>query len=180
MREKIWFTYKARIQAHKRLEWMHFHSQCILVWYAVLAVVLAIVTLRHPSILGSDTDVYAAILAVMLLAVSLSVANRDFRGRAMLMRRNYLDLQELYNAMQNPPQVDAAALERYNRLLGEAENHSGVDDILARIFSKGLTSRLPSKGEWAVGVGWMVLRFLVTLLLYVAPVWIALCSVVNE
>lgn len=179
MKEKIWFTYKARIQAHKRLEWMHFHSQCILVWYAVLAAVLAIVTLRHSSVLGTDTDVYAAILAVMLLAVSLSVANRDFRGRAMLMRRNYLDLQELYNSLQDLPQVDTDALGRYNRLLGEAENHSGVDDILARIFSKGLTSRIPSRGEWAVGAGWMALRFLVTLLLYASPVWIALCSVVN-
>ncbi|NNC09875.1 SLATT domain-containing protein, partial [Corallococcus exiguus] len=86
MRDKIWFTYKARIKAHERLERMDFHSQLLLVWYAILSSILAILSIRYPTILGDNTDILGAILSIGLLAISLSVTNRDFRGRAMLMR----------------------------------------------------------------------------------------------
>nr|EKX4035654.1 hypothetical protein [Enterobacter cloacae] len=48
MLDKVWFTYKARIQACHRLEWMDSHSQFILVWYAVLGAALAVVVIRFP------------------------------------------------------------------------------------------------------------------------------------
>ncbi len=75
MHDNIWFTYKARIQAHHRLEWLEKHSQFILVWYAILSAVLSIVTLRFPKVLGDNTDIVAAILSVALLGISLIVSN---------------------------------------------------------------------------------------------------------
>ena len=60
MRDNIWFTYKARINAHHRLEWLEKHSQFILVWYAILSAILSIVTIRFPTVLGSNTDSHAA------------------------------------------------------------------------------------------------------------------------
>ncbi|MCK9753480.1 SLATT domain-containing protein, partial [Pseudomonas syringae pv. syringae] len=98
-KDSVWFTYKARIQAHKRLEWLDFHSQLLLVWYAILSTALGVLTIRHSTILGPDTDVMATILSVALLGISLAVANRDFRGRAMLMRTNYLALQKLHRGL---------------------------------------------------------------------------------
>lgn len=173
MRDNIWFTYKARIQAHKRLERLDLHSQSLLVWYAILGGVLAILSIRYPNLLGGDTDLLAAILSVSLLAISLSVTNRDFRGRAMLMRRNYLDLQKLYNSMPAISAISKDDLDHYHQLLGESENHRGLDDILSRIFSTGLTSRKPSVKEKTLGASWIISIFLVTVLLYIAPVWIA-------
>ena len=174
MRDNIWFTYKARIQAHKRLEWLDLHSQLLLVWYAILGAVLSILTIRYPDVLGCDTDLLAAILSLTLLAISLSVTNRDFRGRAMLMRRNYLDLQKLYTSMSAASAITQDDIDQYNKLLGDSENHKGIDDILSRVFAIGLTSRKPSAKECTFGIFWVAIRFLVTVFLYVVPVWMAI------
>lgn len=40
MKDSVWFTYKARIQANNRLDWLDFHSQMLLVWYAILSATL--------------------------------------------------------------------------------------------------------------------------------------------
>ena len=61
MLNKVWFTYKARIQAHHRLEWMDTHSQFLLVWYAILGAALAVVAIRYPTLLGKNTDIFGAI-----------------------------------------------------------------------------------------------------------------------
>lgn len=92
MKDAVWFTYKARIQAHNRLEWLDFHSQMLLVWYAILSAVLGVLALRYEHVLGPDTDLMATVLSVALLGVSLAVTNRDFRVRAMAVRKNYLQL----------------------------------------------------------------------------------------
>ena len=67
MRDNIWFTYKARINAHHRLEWLEKHSQFILVWYAIFSAVLSVISIRFPKVLGGNTDIIASILSVALL-----------------------------------------------------------------------------------------------------------------
>lgn len=166
MKDNIWFTYKARIKAHERLEWMDFHSQLLLVWYAILSAVLGLFTIRYPAILGKDTDILSATLSIGLLAISLSVANRDFRGRAMLMRRNYQHLHKLYSSIQGNA-LEPTELDSYSDLLRDCENHKTIDDILARIFST--TSRTPSTREYILGYGSIVLRYILTGSLYIAP-----------
>lgn len=180
MKDNVWFTYKARIQAHKRLEWLDFHSQSLLVWYAILSTTLAVLTIRSSTLLGPYTDVMAAILSVALLGVSLSVTNRDFRVRAMLMRNNYLKLQKLLRELSadSAPTADQAA--RYDELLAESENHREIDDRIARVFSRGLTSRTPATFEyWLAGL-WLTVRFLITAALYVLPVIVGLYAWITK
>lgn len=167
MRDNIWFTYKARIRAHKRLEWLQFHSQSLLVWYAFLGAALSVVTVRNPDAFGTDTDVLAAILSIALLALSLLVANRDFRGRAIVMRKNYLDLQKLYNSTRTEPSLDH---DQYDRLLRECENHREIDDIMARVLAHGEISRPPSNYERAIAIKWVVLSKVVLVTFYLAPI----------
>lgn len=173
MKDNIWFTYKARIKAHERLEWMDFHSQLLLVWYAILSATLGILTIRYPDLLGNDTDILSAILSIGLLTISLSVANRDFRGRAMLMRGNYQHLHKLHRTVKGD-QLTSEELESYSNLLKDCENHRSMDDILARIFSANLTSRLPSRREYVIGYGFFIVKYLLTISLYVAPIAAAL------
>ncbi len=172
MKDNVWFTYKARIKAQERLEWMDFHSQNLLVWYAILSAVVATLTIRYPHLLGTDTDLLTTVLSVFLLAISLSVANRDFRGRAMLMRRNYQRLHRLYHTM-NGPSASPAEIETYSNLLRDCENHKSIDDILARISASDLTSRKPSPNELAIGYASLARRYVLTALLYLAPVAVA-------
>ncbi|MEE4742988.1 SLATT domain-containing protein [Pseudomonas alliivorans] len=174
MKDKVWFTYKARIQAHKRLEWLDFHSQMLLVWYAILSTVLAVLAVRYEHVLGPDTDVMATVLSVALLGVSLAVTNRDFRGRAMAMRSNYLQLQKLYNELSVSMPPTPVQTSRYDDLLAESENHNEVDDRIARVFASGLSSRQPTWFESISAIYWLGLRLLLTSLLYALPLAVGL------
>lgn len=176
MKDNVWFTYKARIQAHKRLDWLDFHSQLLLVWYAILGATLGVLTIRYNTLLGQNTDVMATILSVALLGFSLSVTNRDFRVRAMLMRSNYLQLQQLYRELSIVTATTTTHAEKYNALLAESENHRDIDDRIARVVSKGLTSRLPTNFECWHARLWLTLRFVITAGLYALPLIVGLYS----
>lgn len=175
MRDKVWFTYKARIQAHIRLSWLEFNSQLLLVWYAILSAGLAVVTVRYSQALGKDTDILATVLSIGLLGISLAVANRDFRGRSIAMRQNYLELQRLYDRTAPPAAFDNEALQHYHNLLAAVENHSEIDDKLSRIMQAGgLSSRVPSWRERVKAYGYLTLRLALTVLLYMAPIGLLL------
>ncbi|HAM9674464.1 TPA: SLATT domain-containing protein [Escherichia coli] len=169
MHDNIWFTYKARIQAHHRLEWLEKHSQFILVWYAILSAVLSIVTLRFPKALGDNTDVVAAILSVALLGISLIVSNLDFRGRAIAMRRNYIALQRLYFDITTSQQLSLEQKEKYFNLLNEVENHRDIDDKISRVTQVGLKTRIPTQKEKIIVILWILLRIFITAALYILP-----------
>ncbi|WP_283603618.1 SLATT domain-containing protein [Serratia proteamaculans] len=173
--DNIWFTYKARINAHHRLEWLEKHSQFILVWYAILSAVLSIVTLRFPKVLGDNTDILAAILSVALLGISLVVSNLDFRGRAISMRKNYLALQRLYSDTTTEQELTLEQRKKYHELLDEVENHLEIDDKTARAAQVGLTTRIPTNEEKRTVQLWKIKRFIFTFSLYLLPlmlVWI--------
>lgn len=170
MKDNVWFTYKARIQAHKRLEWLDFHSQLLLVWYAVLSAILGILTIKFEKPLGSNTDVIATALSTALLGISLVIANRDFRVRAINMRHNYLELHKLYSEIPCDTTTTIEQNNKYHELLNKSENHREIDDRIARTFTQGLTTRLPTCYEKAFAVSWLLVRFIITVLLYLSPV----------
>lgn len=179
MKDNIWFTYKARIKAHERLEWMDFHSQSLLVWYALLSAALAVVTTRYPTLLGKDTDMLSATLSIGLLAISLSVANRDFRGRAMLMRGNYQELHKLHRSAQSQ-ELTPTELDSYSDLLRDCENHRSIDDILARVFATNLTTRRPSGRERVIGYGAIFAKYFFAAALYAGPFLVAAMYAMGE
>lgn len=170
MKDNVWFTYKARIQAHKRLDWLDFHSQLLLVWYAILSTTLGVLTIRYSTLLGHNTDVMATLLSVALLGFSLAVTNRDFRVRAMLMRSNYLNLQKLHRELPADSAPGTEQANKYDELLAESENHREIDDQTARVFAQGLTSRSPTAFESCYAFLWLTLRFVITAGLYMLPV----------
>lgn len=148
VQDKLWFTFKARIQAHIRLAKNDFHSQALLVWYAIVSAALSIFAIRYPQILGPDTDILSAVMGVALLAISLFVTNQDFRGRAIAMRSNYLALQDLYDSIVITGQATKDDVDKYSALLASSENHKEIDDKRFRVFHNGqLTSRKPTCAE---------------------------------
>ncbi|MDF7702822.1 SLATT domain-containing protein [Enterobacter hormaechei subsp. steigerwaltii] len=170
MRDNIWFTYKARINAHHRLEWLEKHSQFILVWYAILSAILSIVTIRFPTVLGNNTDILAAILSVALLGISLVVSNLDFRGRAIAMRRNYLAMQRIYFASTDDKNLTSEQRNQYHELLDEVENHLDIDDKAARVSQADLETRIPTAKEIREVKNWKIKRFIFTYVFYLLPI----------
>lgn len=182
MNDNIWFTYKARIHAQKRLSRNDLHTQFLLVWYALSSTVLGVVVLRYPTILGANTDLLAAILSVVLLVLSLIVANRDFRGRSLEMRNNYLAMQALYRKANDlslaipQAQIDT----EYEQLLSAVENHEEIDDKCFRVFLTGQLSRPLSARERADVIVYFVRRATVLTLAYLLPVLFTLFALTSK
>lgn len=172
MWDKVWFTYKARIQAQERLSWFDKHSQLLLVWYALLGAVLSVITIRYPEVIGRNTDIFSSVISIFLLVVSLAVTNFDFRGRSISMRENYLALQHLYDSNRINRPACKADIDKYHALLSQVENHKNIDDKVFRVSSsKCLTTRKPSAMEYIEVFTWRAIRVLVVACLYIAPIF---------
>ncbi|MDF5806587.1 hypothetical protein P4238_27180 [Pseudomonas aeruginosa] len=108
------------------------------------------------------------------------MTNRDFRGRSMAMRSNYLQLQNLYNVLDaqnaagNP--ATPAQINQYADLLAECENHREVDDRIARVFASNLSSRHPTGFERKYAYYWLTLRLITTTALYALPLIVGLVA----
>lgn len=168
--DDVWFTFKARIAAELRLKNNDLHSQILLVWYAIVSSAASIVALRYEKFAGPDTDIYTAILSVGLLSISLLVASRDYRGRALQMRANHIALKKFHDELKlgiiDPKQKP----EIYAKLLLECENHTSYDDRYFRVFNRsGLTSRQPTSGDWALTLLVCTGRVTGFLFLYLLP-----------
>ncbi|MDB5956840.1 SLATT domain-containing protein [Ramlibacter sp.] len=172
--DDIWFTYKARIAAEVRLRNDDLHSQVLLVWYAVLSTAGSIIAVRHEKFLGPDTDISLAILSVGLLAISMLVASRDFKGRALMMRANHLALKTLYDELKAGTVPATEKPSRYAKLLQECENHTSYDDRHFRVLNRtGLTSRMPSTSDYLLfGLHWS-LRVAAFGVVYLLPLGLA-------
>jgi SMODS and SLOG-associating 2TM effector domain family 5 len=168
--DDIWFTYKARIAAEVRLKNNDLHSQILLVWYAIVSATAAIVAIRFEKFAGPNTDIYLAGLSIALLAVSMLVTNRDYRGRVLMMRSNHISLKRLYDELRAGTVSSTAKPELYAKLLLECENHSSYDDRFFRVFNQnGLTSRKPTKIEVFLVLVMSGARALAIGSLYLAP-----------
>ncbi len=171
MEDKLWFTYKARIEAEARLRNNDLHSQVLLVWYAVVSAVFSVIAIRYPAFLGQDTDVISAVLSIALLAISMLVANRDFRGRASAMQVNYIAIKKLYEGLKSDTAINLSAVQQqYSELLQSTENHTPYDDRYARIFSaEKLTTRKPTPIEKTLLGLHLFFRVGTATVLYVGP-----------
>ncbi len=175
--DKIWYTYKARIRSSERLNFNNAHSQYLLVWYALVTAALSIITIRYPETLGPNTDISSAIMSVALLVISLLVANVDYRGRAIGMRKNYLELQYLYDTILSHTSLEsptAEMLKKYNDLLSDCENHLSVDDKYWRVMlpkhAALKLTRPPSTREIFDTYTYIVIRVTLLFLLYALPI----------
>jgi hypothetical protein len=154
LKNKVWFTFKARIVAHEMLVFKNNLTQVLLVWYSFLLLTSSIVMIRYPKFFGDDGDIMIAVLSLFVLALSLIVSNRDYRGREKDMRSNYLNLQSLYREIEChcENEIEQKKLSewdaRYQRALEHGENHSTYHDLCQRIRADGLTSRKPTKTDY--------------------------------
>lgn len=170
--DNIWFTRKARIRSSERLLSNDFHSQCVIVYYSAVLVIVSILTLNDNNALNQNSSEILCSLSVALLVVTLFVSSVNFKGRGLAFKQNYIALQSLYEkvSLRNHVALTLQDIERYLELLNNCENHSSLDDLYARVISaKNKTSRVASPCD----VAWLYLnlmfRWFVLLLLYVSP-----------
>lgn len=137
---KIWFTYSARIKAHKRISQNNLFANLLLCLYSLSATICSVAALSNGSFLGRNTSILLIVLSLIIFIFSLLLGSYNFSLRAYLMRDNYIDLQELYNKLEYSDDLDFDSLkkyvEEYSSILRRYENHSSIDDISHRFSTK--------------------------------------------
>jgi hypothetical protein len=179
LRDNIWFTRKAWINAEKRLLNNDLHAQFLLVAYSIYSIALSVIVLKVPMIEADVSSVFSISLSVGILGASLFLATRSFKDRASAFKASYISLQELALrldqidwaiTLKEKKSLYLAATKEYTDILKSTENHSEFDDLYARFTAKNLTTRTLTNLECAWVLLNVGLRLLVLALMYFAPI----------
>ena len=152
-----------------------------MVVYAAYTTCLSVVLLQYePN--PSDKkliDTSMAVLAIILLALSLYLNTKSFKDRAARFKSGYHDLHDIENRLkalllQSPANGGTASYvelsDQYNKALRDIENHAELDDIRSKIVAgAGLTSRRLTKIEVCRYYWWRIWRFVALVLAYSTP-----------
>ena len=178
---KIWFTYSARIKAHKRISQNNLFANLLLCLYSLSATICSVAALSNGSFLGRNTSILLIVLSLIIFIFSLLLGSYNFSLRAYLMRDNYIDLQELYNKLEYSDDLDFDSLkkyvEEYSSILRRYENHSSIDDISHRFSTK--TTRDLTVCEYIYFFIYKTSRFLFYFILFLFPLvlsFFAICE----
>lgn len=176
---KIWFTYSARIKAHKRISQNNLFANLLLCLYSLSATIFSIAALVNESFLGCNTSILLIILSLIIFIFSLLVGSYNFGVRAYLMRDNYIALQGLYNKLEYSGDLDCDSLkkylEEYSSILNRYENHSSIDDISHRFSTE--TTRPLTKRESRDFYIYKASRFLLYFILFSLPICLTFFAV---
>jgi len=122
MKDKVWVTYKARMNAEKRYQRLAWATH---VWISAFAVVLIVISLFQTELSNSVPYLtkWTIAASVILIVVSQMAHSFDFSMSAVQHRLAYLDLQQIHDTWDkrdNPVQDYHEALTKY-------PNHGTID-----------------------------------------------------
>lgn len=182
LENKVWFTYSARIQAHKRLLFNNFWSNFILVIYSLATLIASIVSLKDTKFYGSYTSELIIVISAITLVASLIIVNVNYQTRILRMRDNYILLQKLYedikiyrNSYQKSsvgPEKYSYFVKRYMSILEKNENHITLDDIAHRCQAKNLENRKPDCLEKWLWRSYKIGRILLIFMFFLLPAYL--------
>ncbi|MBO4205871.1 SLATT domain-containing protein [Micromonospora echinofusca] len=146
-------TYKARLEASKRLESRSRAVNGLVVALTLSALISAAGMLRDREIYGPNGDAIWLYISILTFAGSLTSSSMGYAARSRNMFQNYRKIQRLSvraeSAKSDPAQFTREAFEKlsseYNDLLDESENHTTADYLRAR--SQFAPGTRPSKAE---------------------------------
>ena len=178
--DKVWFTYTARIQTHKRLKFNEFCSNFILVYYSLSILIVSIVTLTEKDFYGNieHTNLMSTILSAIILVTSLMIVNVNYQLRAVRMRDNYLELQKLYEEiklhMEHNSIINQHDEEKFKNhyvsILEKHENHITFDDIANRLQTE--TNRGVSCYEKFLYYGYRIVKWMLLIAIIILPTYL--------
>lgn len=136
--DNIWFTRKSRIRGNERLRSNDFHSQLILMIYSASTVSASVYFLAiNPQ--SQIAPVLITIFSIMILSISIFITSRNFKGRAMLMKNCYEELDQLYREadkiekINDEKQLSEISME-YQYIVRLSENHQETDYFSAIVI----------------------------------------------
>lgn len=146
--EKIYITYKTRMNTEARLRRQAAVSYIMLTWYSIALTILSLIDLSKIFTI-SNFSIISASFSIVTLAASMFIYGARYSERADQFRSCYLKLQALYES-QLPV---ATKMRKYAEILELYENQSDndYDDMLFDAYMRGQTL---SNANGAITVSW--------------------------
>lgn len=181
--DRIWWTFKSKIQTEKRLLASARHAQLLMLWYSFVSVACSVYYLKF-----EPTSEYSAVawvvFAVLTLCMAGYISGLGFKERAALVKGSYESLSRLYERAKRTDSDHEAIHIEYEKILGLCENHADIDYRVA-VWIAYLSHPAPSRADggldrkpnwyfFAMVFKWYVTRVGVLLILYSLPVVIIL------
>jgi hypothetical protein len=157
LEDRAYKTYKARLEACKRLESRSRAVNGLVVALSLSGLVSAAGMLRDRDIYGPNGDALWLFIAILTFAGSLTSSSMGYAARSRNMFQNYRKIQRLSvraeSAKGDPAQLTRDTFEKlsleYDDLLDESENHTTADYL--RAWSQLAPANKLSKAErWHV------------------------------
>lgn len=128
LKDKVWMTRKARINASQRLICLEKFIQYVNIYYSCFLCILSIYGLTTTN---DKIGIISTILSVILTISIVYLNSQKFGDRAQQLKNNYISLQKLLFRLDNLDgniTCDLTKLQdEYIDLLSNCENHSNSD-----------------------------------------------------
>lgn len=142
-------TYRARLEAAKRLTRRNHAWNALLVSFATSTTISSIALLVDGNVYGRYGDLLLVCLGVLSLVASMTVTSLNYSGRAKDMFANYRKLQRLSVHLERirlsgtaPNAATVTELsDSYQELLDGSENHTSADFRRAGLSPQASTLR---------------------------------------
>lgn len=132
-KNQVYTTRKARINASERLMKKEGFIQGINIYYSCILIAFSVYGLKNQSYILSLLSTIASISLTLSL---LYVGAQKYSERSTALKKNYIQLQELYYKIEGITNETPELIEyreEYIELLNNSENHSELDYLKAQV-----------------------------------------------
>lgn len=174
--ENIWLTYQARLQASKRLAKNGFHSNNILITYAIINICIAVMAIKEIGLISEQKDLFLIVMAIILLVAVLLITSQKFKEKSLLLKSHANELYKVYYQALEAEDLDSKdrlthLRKRYEKILNSKEVHKPIDEIMMQEPELNFSSKNMAKSiESTKVVSYKVSRLLTLGLLYLCPI----------
>lgn len=140
LKNRIWKSYKSRINTAERLKDKHEFVAFLSIYYSAILSAVSILNYANKS---EKMDVFSIVMSVMVTILFLYFEGRNYKERYIKMKENYNELNLLYYKVESSIRLNEISKENFNslsekyiELLNVVENHSEKDFIKYIIHEK--------------------------------------------
>ena len=102
LKDRVWMTRKARINASERLLSLEKFIQYINIYYSCFICILSVYGL---VIINDKIGIISTILSIILTISMVYLNSQRFGDRAQQLKNNYINLQKLYLKLDNIDEI---------------------------------------------------------------------------
>lgn len=124
--DRIWITYKSRINAYDRIKRDDRDYNFILTLYSISLLVGSVLNLKTCD---DGMNIMLTLLSIVVTCLVLYVNSQKFKERCFALKQNYIDLGTLKDQMKtcNSDEEYQKINYEYNKVMSNVENHEECD-----------------------------------------------------